>query len=108
MSSLTIVSCFVGAVETDQTRRATLLPDPEPRPIRMPVISVDDHLIEPRDLFEGRLPAALQEGAPKVVELEHAEAWVIEAKYEDEAPLFGNLSLHASFDKVSRVGTSSD
>jgi hypothetical protein len=36
------------------------------------------------------------------------QAWVIEAKYEDEAPLFGNLSLHASFDKVSRVGTSSD
>ena len=34
-----------------------LLPDPAPRPRRFPVISVDDHLIEPPDLFEGRMPA---------------------------------------------------
>ena len=58
----------MGAVETTQPspptdeHRVTLLPDPEPRPVRVPVISVDDHLIEPRDLFEGRLPAALQDG----------------------------------------------
>ncbi|MGH9019248.1 MAG: amidohydrolase family protein, partial [Acidimicrobiales bacterium] len=45
-----------------------LLPDPDPRPIRVPVISVDDHLIEPADLFEGRVPAALTERAPRVVE----------------------------------------
>jgi uncharacterized protein DUF4845 len=31
-------------------------------------------------------------------------AWVIEAKYEDEAPLFGNLSLHVLFDKTVRSG----
>ena len=37
---------------------AGLLPDPEPRPIRVPIISVDDHLIEPPDLFEGRMPRA--------------------------------------------------
>jgi hypothetical protein len=30
--------------------------------------------------------------------------WVIEAKYEDTAPLFGNISLIIDFDKVSRVG----
>ena len=35
---------------------STLLPDPEPRPLVAPVISVDDHLIEPPDLFEGRMP----------------------------------------------------
>ena len=60
----------MGAVETGhgEPGRATLLPDPEPRPIRVPVISVDDHLIEPPDLFEGRLPAALADGAPRVVE----------------------------------------
>ena len=29
------------------TRRDTLLPDPEPRPVRATVISVDDHLVEP-------------------------------------------------------------
>jgi hypothetical protein len=31
-------------------------------------------------------------------------AWVIEAKYDDEAPLFGNLSLHVTFDKTVRAG----
>jgi len=30
--------------------------------------------------------------------------WVIEAKYEDEAPLFGNVSLHVLFDKTVRSG----
>ena len=31
-------------------------------------------------------------------------AWVIEAKYDDEAPLFGNVSLHVTFDKTVRAG----
>jgi hypothetical protein len=31
-------------------------------------------------------------------------AWVIEAKYEDEAPLFGSVSLHVTFDKIVRSG----
>jgi len=30
-------------------------------------------------------------------------AWVIEAKYDDEAPLFANLSLHVTFDKTVRT-----
>ena len=34
-----------------------LLPDPEPRAAPFPIISVDDHLIEPPDLFDGRMPA---------------------------------------------------
>ena len=29
-------------------------------------------------------------------------SWVIEAKYDDEAPLFGNVSLHVIFDKTVR------
>ena len=31
--------------------------------------------------------------------------WVIEAQYDDEAPLFGNVSLHFAFDKVARIGS---
>jgi hypothetical protein len=30
--------------------------------------------------------------------------WVIEAQYDDEAPLFGNISLHVSFDKRVKLG----
>lgn len=46
----------------------TLLPDPEPRAVRYTVISVDDHLVEPPDMFEGRLPSRLADRAPRVVE----------------------------------------
>jgi hypothetical protein len=31
-------------------------------------------------------------------------AWVVESRYDDDAPLFGNISLHVTFDKVVRVG----
>ena len=71
----------MGAVETEraETGGATLLPDPEPRAIRVPVISVDDHLIEPPDLFENRLPAALQPEAPHVVEQDDGtQCWLFE------------------------------
>ena len=58
-----------------------LLPDPSPRPIRVPVISVDDHLIEPPDLFEGRLPAPLAERAPRIVEDDDGtQYWVYEGR----------------------------
>jgi predicted TIM-barrel fold metal-dependent hydrolase len=43
------------------------LPEPAPREVRATIISVDDHLVEPPDLFEGRLPAHLQDRAPRVV-----------------------------------------
>ena len=44
------------------------LPEPEPRAVRTTVISVDDHLVEPPDMFEGRLPTHLQDLAPRVEE----------------------------------------
>jgi predicted TIM-barrel fold metal-dependent hydrolase len=44
------------------------LPEPEPRDVRYTVISVDDHLVEPADMFEGRLPRGLQDRAPRIVE----------------------------------------
>jgi uncharacterized protein DUF4845 len=30
--------------------------------------------------------------------------WVVECQYDDDAPLFANLSLHVSFDKKVRIG----
>ncbi|MGH9081213.1 MAG: amidohydrolase family protein [Acidimicrobiales bacterium] len=50
------------------TRQDTLLPDPAPRSVRYTVISVDDHLVEPPDMFEGRLPRRFAGRAPKIIE----------------------------------------
>ena len=46
------------------------LRDPEPREVHYTVISVDDHLIEPPDMFEGRLPKRFTDRAPLVRNLE--------------------------------------
>jgi predicted TIM-barrel fold metal-dependent hydrolase len=54
------------------------------------IISVDDHLIEPPDLFEGRIPDSLADRAPRIAEFEGGrQAWV----YEDQ--LFANVGLNA-------------
>jgi len=56
-----------------------LLPDPEPREALYTIISVDDHLMEPPHLFDGRLPARFAEVAPRVVETEEGhQVWVFE------------------------------
>ena len=44
-----------------------------------PIISADDHLIEPPDLFDGRMPAALVADAPRIVEADDGtQAWLYE------------------------------
>ena len=54
------------------------------------IVSVDDHLIEPPDMFEGRMPAHLVERAPRVVQLpDGREAW------EYEGNLYPNVGLNA-------------
>lgn len=71
-------------------RRDDLLPDPEPRPVAYTVISVDDHLVEPPDMFEGRLPRRLQDGAPFVRDCEGGgQEWVFDGQ------VFKQLGLNA-------------
>ena len=68
----------------------TLLPDPTPRERRFPLISADDHLIEPRDLFDGRMPRSLADRAPRVVEGDGgSEMWVYEGNR------YPNIGLNA-------------
>ena len=55
------------------------LPEPEPRAVQYTVISVDDHVVEPPHTFHGRLPAALQARAPKIVETRRGHhVWELE------------------------------
>jgi len=59
----------------------TFLPEPEPRTRKYTVISVDDHIVEPPHTFAGRMPAALAERAPRVVEKDDgSEVWVYDGE----------------------------
>ncbi|HLY51684.1 MAG TPA: DUF4845 domain-containing protein [Steroidobacteraceae bacterium] len=40
----------------------------------------------------------------KVTRAESGGGYKVEAAYDDEAPLFGNISLHVVFDKVVKAG----
>ena len=56
----------------------------------MVLVSVDDHVVEPPDLFEGRLPARYAELAPKFVTKDDGtNAW----RYEGAE--IGNVALNA-------------
>jgi predicted TIM-barrel fold metal-dependent hydrolase len=55
-----------GFFVTAKPERVTFLPEPERRSRWCTLISVDDHLVEPPHLFEGRLPARFQPYAPRV------------------------------------------
>lgn len=58
----------MATAETDAPLDPELfLPEPEPRPVLATIISVDDHLVEPPNMFEGRLPRRLQDRAPRIV-----------------------------------------
>ena len=60
---------------------ALFLPDPEPREVRTTIISVDDHVVEPIDTFEGRIPAKLADRAPRIVETpEGHQVWEFEGQ----------------------------
>ena len=57
------------------------LPEPEPRAQSYTVISVDDHVVEPAHTFEGRLPKALQDRAPRIVETPNGhQVWEFEGE----------------------------
>ncbi|HWL42709.1 MAG TPA: amidohydrolase family protein [Ilumatobacter sp.] len=60
----------------DRPRTVTFLPDPEPAPRRYTIISADDHVVEPPDTFEGRLPSKFADRAPRIVESEGGEVWL--------------------------------
>src|SRR6476620_10059226 len=77
-----------GAAGGEHLTKTTLLPDPEPRTRKYTIISVDDHLIEPAHLFEGRMPAHLQDAAPHVERLENGrETWIYEDTFYPQVGL---------------------
>jgi predicted TIM-barrel fold metal-dependent hydrolase len=65
--------------------------DAPPAPsVRYRIVSVDDHLIEPPDTFEGRMPTALADRAPRIVtSADGRQVW------EYEGNRYPNIGLNA-------------
>jgi predicted TIM-barrel fold metal-dependent hydrolase len=69
---------------------STTIADAAETPPIPSIISVDDHLIEPPDMFEGRMPAALADRAPAVQDLpDGKQVWLYEGK------IYANVGLNA-------------
>ena len=59
------------------THEVRFLPDPEPRQRWASIISVDDHVVEPPEIFEGRFPKKFAEQAPRIVDTDNGgQAWL--------------------------------
>jgi predicted TIM-barrel fold metal-dependent hydrolase len=67
--------------ETPKSGKAANLPgDDDMDPLTEWIISVDDHVIEPPNVWLDRLPKKYQNVAPRVVHDEQGEAWLYEEK----------------------------
>src|SRR5688572_30836373 len=70
------------AERQQRTGTVTFIPEPEPDELFAPIVSVDDHVLEPPTLFEGRLPARFAEAAPHVEhdEDDRAPWWLVDGR----------------------------
>src|SRR5580704_1018194 len=67
----------VGEFGVKSSGKVTFLPDPEPPDVWATIVSVDDHVVEPPDIFEGRFPAKFADRAPRIVDTENGgQAWL--------------------------------
>lgn len=58
-----------------------LLPDPEPRAKQVPLVSVDDHFLETGDILTERVPRALVDRVPRIVDEGGTLSWLFEGGY---------------------------
>ena len=70
-----------GFFVTKKPDKPTFLPEPERRRRRFTLISVDDHLVEPPNMFTGRVPGRFAELAPRVeLDEKGMEYWLYDGK----------------------------
>jgi len=87
-------------VERREDPFGEVLPEPDSRPRRYTVISVDDHVVEPPGMFEGRLPGRFADRSPRVVRGDDAkEAWL----FEDQ--LLPNIGFNATVGRRPGAGS---
>lgn len=68
------------------------------------LISADTHVAEPPDIFDRRLPAALRDRAPKLLQQEQGAAWVVEGS--DPIPLAPTLATGTGWHRTIGMGAS--
>ena len=87
----------MSVVDLDEAPSEMLMPDPPAQRVRYTLISVDDHLVEPPWLFEGRLPRRYADGAPRVIEQDDGtQAWVFDGQ------VYEQLGLNAQVGRADR------
>ncbi|MBW2233181.1 MAG: amidohydrolase [Deltaproteobacteria bacterium] len=66
-----------SGIGRDHAKTVTFLPEPEPREVWATIFSVDDHVVEPPDIFDGRFSARFADDAPRVIETDDGgQAWL--------------------------------
>ena len=65
------------AEHQQRTTTVTFIPDPEPDELFCPIVSVDDHVLEPPHTFAGRMPAKFVADAPHVETDDDGVPWWI-------------------------------
>src|ERR1700734_2758122 len=69
-------------------RHFELLPDPEPCEEKLTIFSVDDHFVEPPDIFVSRVPAKLRDEVPVIIEQEDGnQLWSFEGQLRPQIGL---------------------
>lgn len=69
----------------------------------MTVISVDDHIIEHRDVWQSRLPQRHREAGPRIVVVDGRERWQYEGRIEATADGASGFSAMAGTDFTERM-----
>ena len=90
-----------------RSKEVTFLPEPDPRPRYYTMISVDDHLVEPPETFEGRMPSRFKDLGPRVIEEEDgSQVWLIEDRKIPNAG--ANAQVGRPYSEYSREPTRFD
>ena len=69
------------AAKTGADKTVTFLPEPERAERRYTLISVDDHIVEPPDTFDGRVARKFADRAPRVVDTDDGgQTWMYDGQ----------------------------
>ena len=73
------LALYTSAAAPFSAKSPQLHEAPERRARSRVIVSIDDHLVEPPDMFEGRMPKKFADRAPRVVETDDgAHQWVLD------------------------------